>query len=80
MSGADMLAVEPNVLLRLLVRDDVRQDETADAAVASDAWVSRLVLDEAVWMLDTVYRRLAVAGCRSSKLPTLPGRPNGQPD
>lgn len=62
MSGADMLAVEPNVPLRLLVRDDVRQDESADAAVASDAWVSRLVLDEA--RTDAGHGLPALGGCR----------------
>lgn len=54
-----MLAVDTNVLVRLLVRDDARQMMLADAAVANGAWVSQLVLTEAVWVLDVVYGRKA---------------------
>ena len=52
-----MLAVDTNVLVRLLARDDARQAATADAAIAKGAWVSQLVLAEAVWVLDAVYER-----------------------
>ena len=52
-----MLAVDTNVLLRLLVRDDAKQAAAADQAVAKGAWVSHLVLAEAVWVLDAVYKR-----------------------
>lgn len=52
-----MLAVDTNVLLRLLTRDDVKQAAAADQAVAKGAWVSHLVLAEAVWVLDAVYAR-----------------------
>lgn len=52
-----MLAVDTNVLLRLLARDDVRQAAAADAAVAPGAWISHLVLAETLWVLDAVYRR-----------------------
>ena len=54
-----MLAVDTNVLLRLLVRDDPRQALAADLAVARGAWVSHLVLAEALWVLDAVYERTA---------------------
>jgi predicted nucleic-acid-binding protein len=39
-----LLAVDTNVLVRLLVDDDARQAAAADAAVARRAWVSQLVL------------------------------------
>lgn len=52
-----MLAVDTNVLVRLLARDDAKQAAAADAAVARGAWVSQLVLAEAVWVLDAVYER-----------------------
>ena len=52
-----MLAVDTNVLVRLLARDDPRQAAAADVAVAKGAWVSQLVLAEAVWVLDAVYER-----------------------
>lgn len=51
-----MHAVDTNVLVRLLVRDDVRQAAAADRFVADGAWVSHLVLLETVWVLSTVYR------------------------
>lgn len=50
-----MRAVDTNVLVRLLARDDVRQAAAADRFVAGGAWVSHLVLLEAVWVLSSVY-------------------------
>ncbi len=52
-----MLAVDTNVLVRLLSRDDARQAAAADAAIAKGAWVPHLVLAEAVWVLEAVYAR-----------------------
>lgn len=52
-----MLAVDTNVLVRLLARDDAKQAALADAAIGKGAWVSQLVLAEAVWVLDAVYER-----------------------
>lgn len=59
-----MRAVDTNVLVRLLTRDDARQAATADAFVQGGAWVSVLALAEAVWVLTSVYDRTAsqVAG------------------
>ena len=54
-----MLAVDTNVLVRLLTRDDIRQSAAADQAVAKGAWVSHLVLAEVVCVLDAVYARTA---------------------
>jgi predicted nucleic-acid-binding protein len=52
-----MRAVDTNVLVRLLARDDARQAEGADAFVEPGAWVSVIVLVEATWVLGTVYER-----------------------
>ncbi|HEY3452905.1 MAG TPA: type II toxin-antitoxin system VapC family toxin [Myxococcales bacterium] len=50
-----MRAVDTNVLVRLITRDDKAQVAAAEAFVAKGAWVSQLVLMEAVWVLDSVY-------------------------
>lgn len=52
-----MRAVDTNVLVRLITRDDERQVEAAEVFVSKGAWVSHLVLAEAVWVLDSVYGR-----------------------
>lgn len=52
-----MHAIDTNVLLRLLARDDRRQTAAAEAFVADGAWVSHLVLAEAMWVLAAVYER-----------------------
>ena len=54
-----MRAVDTNVLVRLLVRDDPDQVKTAESFIAPGAWVSHLVLAESLWVLDTVYERTA---------------------
>ena len=50
-----MRAVDTNLLVRLIARDDPKQVLAAEAFVARGAWVSHLVLMEAVWVLSTVY-------------------------
>jgi predicted nucleic-acid-binding protein len=50
-----MRAVDTNALVRLIARDDARQTALAEAFVAQGAWVSHLVLAEALWVLDSVY-------------------------
>jgi predicted nucleic-acid-binding protein len=50
-------AVDTNVLVRLLTRDDHRQVAAAEAFVSRGAWVSHLVLAEATWVLSSVYDR-----------------------
>jgi len=52
-----MRAVDTNVLIRLITRDDVRQAESAERWVEKGAWVSVLALAEATWVLSTVYER-----------------------
>jgi predicted nucleic-acid-binding protein len=50
-----MRAVDTNVLVRLVTRDDPRQVSAAEAFVSPGAWVSHLVLLEAAWVLTAVY-------------------------
>ena len=50
-----MRAVDTNVLVRLVTRDDARQAATADAFVEKGACVSVLALAEATWVLAAVY-------------------------
>ena len=52
-----MRAVDTNVLVRLVTRDDERQVAAAEAFVASGAWVPHLALAEATWVLASVYDR-----------------------
>jgi len=54
-----MRAVDTNVLVRLVTRDDVRQASSADAFIAKGAWVPLLALTEAIWVLAAVYKRNA---------------------
>jgi predicted nucleic-acid-binding protein len=48
-------AVDANVLVRLLTRDDDEQTAAAEAFVAHGAWVSHVVLVETIWVLESVY-------------------------
>ena len=50
-----MRAIDTNVLVRRVTRDDPRQAAKADAFVATGAWVSLLALAEATWVLASVY-------------------------
>jgi predicted nucleic-acid-binding protein len=50
-----MRAVDTNVLVRLLVRDDAKRAASADAFVTRGVWVSHLVLAETAWVLSEVY-------------------------
>ena len=52
-----MRAVDTNVLVRILARDDPTQVCVADDFVAAGAWVSLLALAETMWVLTTVYER-----------------------
>jgi predicted nucleic-acid-binding protein len=52
-----MLAVDTNVLVRLIVRDDANQVSAAEEFIAKGAWVSHLVLIETMWVLDALYDR-----------------------
>ncbi len=50
-----MRAVDTNVLVRLITRDDRRQTAVAESFVNKGAWVSTLVLMKATWVLTAVY-------------------------
>jgi predicted nucleic-acid-binding protein len=50
-------AIDTNVLVRLVTRDDARQVAAAEAFVERGAWVPHLVLAEATWVLASVYGR-----------------------
>jgi predicted nucleic-acid-binding protein len=50
-----MLAVDTNVLVRLIARDEPTQVRVAEEFVSKGAWISHLVLAETVWVLDSVY-------------------------
>jgi predicted nucleic-acid-binding protein len=51
-----MRAVDTNVLVRLITRDDGKQVAAAERFVAKGAWLSHLALAEATWVLGSVYR------------------------
>jgi predicted nucleic-acid-binding protein len=53
--GSVMHAVDTNVLVRLIARDDAEQIAWAEEFVCGGAWVSHLVLVETMWVLDSVY-------------------------
>jgi predicted nucleic-acid-binding protein len=52
-----MRAVDTNVLVRLLTRDDAAQTAAAERFVARGAWVPHLALAETTWVLSSVYNR-----------------------
>ena len=52
-----MRAVDTNVLVRLMTRDDAKQVVAAESFVANGAWVPHLAIAEATWVLVSVYDR-----------------------
>jgi predicted nucleic-acid-binding protein len=50
-----MRAVDTNVLVRLVTRDDRKQAAAAELFISKGAWVSTLVLVEGTWVLAAVY-------------------------
>jgi predicted nucleic-acid-binding protein len=52
---SDIRAVDTNVLVRLIARDDRKQLQSGEDFVSKGAWVSHLVLAETVWVLDSVF-------------------------
>jgi predicted nucleic-acid-binding protein len=49
-----MRAIDTNVLVRLIARDDAKQVDAAEAFIVGGAWVSQIVLVETIWVLSTV--------------------------
>lgn len=56
-----MRAVDTNVLVRLVTRDDAKQVAASEDFVAPGAWVPHLALAEATWVLASVYDRSPAA-------------------
>ncbi|MBV6496451.1 MAG: PIN domain-containing protein [Acidobacteria bacterium ACB1] len=52
-----MHAVDTNVLIRLLVRDNPKQTASAERYIENGAWVSLLVLIESLCVLDSYYEK-----------------------
>ena len=50
-----MRAIDTNVLVRLITRDDERQVTSAEAFISRGAWVSHIVLAETTWVLNVAY-------------------------
>ena len=50
-----MRALDINVLVRLIVRDDPRQAAAAESYIEGGVWASVLALAEATWVLVRVY-------------------------
>jgi predicted nucleic-acid-binding protein len=50
-----MRAIDTNVLVRLVTRDDAQQVAAAEAFVEKGAWVPQLAVAEATWVLSAVY-------------------------
>jgi predicted nucleic-acid-binding protein len=51
-----MRALDTNVLIRLITRDDLGQAISAEMFIQQGAWVSLLALAETAWVLDTNYQ------------------------
>jgi predicted nucleic-acid-binding protein len=54
-----MRAIDTNVLVRLITRDDAAQATAAERFVEKGAWISHLALAETAWVLDAAYDRTA---------------------
>jgi predicted nucleic-acid-binding protein len=50
-----MRAVDTNILVRIIARDDPQQLSAAESYIAKGAWVSTVVLAETSWVLGSVY-------------------------
>lgn len=50
-----MRAIDTNLLVRLLARDDRDQVQRAERYIQPGAWVSQLVLVETIWVLESVF-------------------------
>jgi predicted nucleic-acid-binding protein len=50
-----MHAVDTNVIVRLIVRDEARQLAAAENLLRKGIWISSVVVTETVWVLGSVY-------------------------
>jgi predicted nucleic-acid-binding protein len=53
-----MLAIDTNVLVRLVAKDDAAQTQIARARTSGGAWVSHVVLAESIWVLASSHGML----------------------
>ena len=58
----NMRAVDTNLLVRVLAKDDAKQEKAALTYIAGGVWVSLLVLAEVIWVMRSVY------GCERARL------------
>lgn len=56
-----MVAVDTNILVRLVTGDDPKQVPPAKDFIANGAWVSHLVLAETMWVLASAFDRKPAA-------------------
>ena len=63
-----MRAVDTNVLVRLITRDDAAQLAVAERFVAGGAWVSTVVVLEAIWVLEDGYDLDTTALCAALEM------------
>jgi predicted nucleic-acid-binding protein len=63
-----MRAIDTNVLVRLITRDDFRQVSSSESFIEKGAWVSVLALAEAAWVLATVYELNSAALIRAIEM------------
>jgi len=52
-----MRAVDTNLLVQLIVREDAKQAKAAEAFIEAGAWASHVVLAETCWVLRAAYDR-----------------------
>jgi len=50
-----MVAVDTNVIVRVIVRDNLSQTESVERFIQNGAWISILALAETVWVLQSTY-------------------------
>lgn len=63
-----MRAVNTNLLVRLLVRDNAPQARAEEVFIEGGAWISHLVLAETPWVVDAVYQRKSAQIAAAIKL------------
>ena len=51
-----MRAADTNVVVRVIIRDDLEQTESAENFVQRCAWISVLAVAEATWVLRRLYK------------------------
>jgi predicted nucleic-acid-binding protein len=63
-----MHAIDTNVLVQLITRDEPRQVAAAEAFVAKGAWISCIVLAEMAWVLASAYNLNAMEIARAVEM------------